>query len=210
MNIGNKKHQSGFTIIELLIATTVFSMVLLIVTTGVVRIGQAYYKNLTLNRTQDTTRSISDDISRSIQFAGGQRRAGASANQFCIGDVRYTYNINQKVSAGAAGLSAERITPTTACNSPSGPSVKELLSEDMRLLRFKVNPVDPLARTWRVDIRVAYGDNDLLSHYNNDGSPKNPANILTDADTANCKSGIDGSSFCATSQLDTLVKRRLN
>jgi hypothetical protein len=49
-----------------------------------------------------------------------------------------------------------------------------------------------------------------LTHYNDDASPVNPANLINDADSANCKPGIRGGTFCATAQLDTLVKKRLN
>lgn len=208
--IHTKKTTQGFTIVELLIATAVFGVVLLIVTTGIIKIGQSYYKGIVQNRTQETTRVISEDISRTIQLARGAKVTDpANPNRFCIGAVRYTYKLNSKVGdSGAIGLIAENV-PLTNCN-PSDPADvterRQLLSENMRLLRFKV-VADPSGQTqtWRVDIRVAYGDNELLTHYDTgteDPPPRSP-------DTANCKSGVAGSSFCATAQLNTLVKKRL-
>ncbi len=204
-------NQSGFTIVELLMATAVFSIVLLIVTTGIVKIGQSYYKGLIQNKTQESTRNISEDITRTIQLASGQKITPdlAVPNRFCIGTVRYTAGINEKVGdVGAVGLQAEKVPPNN-CSAPADPNPRQLLAKNMRLLRFKVDPADPLAQTWKIDIRVAYGDNDLLTHYNKDGVPNNAATVVADADGANCKSGVSGTSFCATSQLNTVVKKRL-
>lgn len=214
MSTTNNIHtsQKGFTIIELLIATSVFSIVLLLVTTGIIRMGNSYYKNIISTRTQEATRSIGEDISRSIQLANAQKRDVAGQNKFCIGDTRYVYAINQKVGdPGAIGITSEKISPSDECSANSGPNAKELLGANMRLLRFKVDP-DPAGqtKTWKVDIRVAYGDNDLLTPYKEDGTPNNPSNLAAEIDGATCKSGIPGGSFCATAQLDTLVKRRLN
>lgn len=208
----------GFTIIELMIATTVFAITLVVVTTGIIRIGQAYYKGRIQSATQEVTRTASEDISRTIQLSVGQRRLGSFLNptsgQFCIGDTRYTYYLNRKVEASNpnGALRAETIAPDASCSDPgAGTNRREILSNNMRLLRFRVEP-DPTgqAQTWRVNIRVAYGDDDLLTHYDNNGSPLNASTVDTDADGANCKEGIAGSSFCSTSQLDTLVKKRLN
>ena len=215
------KNQFGFTIVELLMATVVFSVVLLIVTTGIIKISQSYYRGIIQNRTQEAVRNVSEEISRTIQLANGQKVLstanagfGTSGGQFCVGAVRYTYGLNEKIGdPGAVGLKAEKVPPND-CNAASVPTnVTQLLSKNMRLLRFKVEP-DPLTqdKTYRIDIRVAYGDNDLLSHYNDDGSPIRPApaDVIDDADGAVCKSGVSGGSFCATAQLDTLVKKRLS
>lgn len=205
-------NQFGFTIVELLMATAVFSIVLLIITTGIIKIGQSYYKGLIQNKTQETTRSISEDISRTIQLASGQKvTPPGPPNRFCVGSVRYTYFLNEKVGDPASpiisGLKAEKVPPND-CSAPDDLDAKQLLSKNMRLLRFKVDPADPLAQTWRIDIRVAYGDNDLLTHYNDNGTPL-PGDIILNADSANCRSGVSGSSFCATAQLNNLVKKRL-
>ena len=64
--IKNRRHhlsyfsgQKGFTVLELMIATTVFSVMLLLTTTGMIQIGKVYYKGLVTAKTQDTVRSIS-------------------------------------------------------------------------------------------------------------------------------------------------------
>lgn len=197
-------------------ATVVFSVVLLIVTSGIIKISQSYYKGIIQNRTQETTRNISEDISRTIQLSSGQKVDGPDpTRQFCVGTVRYTFVLNEVVPAdplSVTGLRAETVPPNTCASLPNPNSTsRQLLSQNMRLLRFNVDKADPSAQTWRIDIRIAYGDNDLLSHYDNDGAPNSadPVIFAADTDGANCKSGITGGSFCATAQLNTLVKKRL-
>lgn len=65
-----RTNQRAFTILELMIASMVFSVILLLVTTGVVQIGRSYYKGILQSRTQETARNIMDEISRGIQFSG--------------------------------------------------------------------------------------------------------------------------------------------
>lgn len=207
--------QRGFTIIELLIATTIFSVILLMASSGIVHIGRLYYKGVTRNRTQETVRNVAEEITRSVQFGRGAKVPGAipetaTGGSFCVGDTRYIYSINQKVDVdmGTHALIAQRLG-SQACNPgaapPSDPG-KELLSNNMRLLAFSVQPESYDTRSHRVTVRVAYGENDLLDLFENDGTT--PTAVLPV--NGKCKTGIAGGDFCATAQLDTIVKKRLN
>ena len=219
-NNNSEQKKSGFTIIELLIATSVFSIIMLVVTTGIIRIGQSYYKGIIQSRTQEVTRSVGEDISRTIQLSKGIVSKDDDdpdrTRITCVGDVRYVHNINKQVPANE-GLISYRLTPNDDClDEDQGTDRKELLGQNMRLLKFEVKKPDEdqSGRTWKIDIRVAYGESDLLSAYNDDESSPNGwdgGNTNVPAVyNATCKSGIAGSSFCATSKLDILVKRRLN
>ena len=64
-----KLRNKGFTIVELLIATAVFSFILLVVTTGIIRLGNMYYKGVISSRTQESIRNIVSETSSAIQFA---------------------------------------------------------------------------------------------------------------------------------------------
>src|ERR1700677_3100882 len=93
----SSQNESGFTIIELLIATLVFSTILLIATYGVIQIGRTYTKGYIGSLTQNTTRSIVDQISQAIQLSGPNTvQTGSSGNYMsvCIGSIRYTYILN--------------------------------------------------------------------------------------------------------------------
>ncbi len=54
----------GFTIIELLIATTIFSVVLLLAASGLLYIGRLYYKGLTSSATQEAARNIMQELTQ--------------------------------------------------------------------------------------------------------------------------------------------------
>jgi len=72
----SKRLQSGFTLVELMIATMVFSVILLVITYGVVRFTNSYYKGLNSSTTNSAgTRASSQKsglcrISRSRSMRG--------------------------------------------------------------------------------------------------------------------------------------------
>jgi type II secretory pathway pseudopilin PulG len=213
-NIKKNQNSLGFTILELIIATTVFGIVLLVVTTGIIKIGKNYYKGLIESRTQEVARSIADDVTKTIQLGNTTKVIGAAppagASQFCLGTTRYTYLINEKVSSATSiGLTTETVPP----NSCAGPATNktQLLAKNMRILRFSVEPRagDLQMKTWNVNIRIAYGDDDLLTHYNEDGSANGWSSVNEDTvGNSLCKTGSP-SPFCATSQISSLVKKRI-
>lgn len=104
--------EQGFTIVELLISTAVFSFIMVAVSLTVVEISRLYYKGTVLTRTQDTARNLIEDISRPIQLEGADI-IGADGSYFvtkigpngqsyiatvvCIGSTRYTYTLNRQV-----------------------------------------------------------------------------------------------------------------
>lgn len=106
--------QKGFTLVELLIATTVFSIILLAASAALVQVGRLYYKGVIASRVQNTARTVMDDISRSVQFSDGSYTpvpndpdAPSSTppiQAYCVGNVRYTYvlgmQVNNKIPSG--------------------------------------------------------------------------------------------------------------
>lgn len=204
---------AGFTIIELLVATLVFSIVMVLIAVGVMQFNHAYYGGITQTNTQDTARSILENISQDIQFTGDQVTspiANAGSEQgFCIGSDRYSYRLGwQLVNSGpvaalhqqthvlvkdspglCSGMSAQNFTnPLTAGS-------KELLSPNMRLSKLSVTQVPGTTNMYSIDVRVVYGDDDLLT------APPTANNVA-------CKL-VSGSQFCAVSELSTVVQKRL-
>ena len=218
-------NKSGFTILELLIATTVFSVILLIVTTGIIKVGNIYYKGIISSKTQDSIRSISNDLSSTIQFANGIKTDAlnppADQKIFCMGDVRYVYFPNKIFKKDGAndefnsGLYSEDLASGSKCVVSSTTQCaglttidcykerRQLLGKNMRVLTLNVAKVGSTDNLWAINAKLAYGDDDLLT---NDGNPDiSPATLAG----VTCKSGISGSSFCSVAQLDTIVKKRL-
>lgn len=182
------QRQSGFTIIELLIAVTVFSMVLILITTGVLRFTRQYYKGVIEGQTQDVARAIIDDATKSIQFSAGSvatlTDGSGNPTGYCLGSAkRYSFILNSQVTDPSTPLKihqsphafiADTVSPcsgsTTAINvatidvggkNPlSGFSnAREMLGEHMRLAKFSISGGQDV---WTVSVRVVYGDDDLL------------------------------------------------
>lgn len=184
-------NKRGFTIVELLIATTVFSMVLLIASAGLIYVGRTYFKGLNNSRTQEAARSIIDEISREIQFSGGTI-SFPSASSLCIGDRQYGFTTNRRLVSSVTDPSTETdrglvLYQETCGTSPVTP-VKELLTQNMRLETFSITAVGN--NNYEITVRVIYGDEDL-----------SPAGTCVQRDK--------GGEYCAVSGLTTTVQKRI-
>src|SRR5690348_3775172 len=105
-----RTRNSGFTIIELLIATAVFSVVLVIVTTGIIQFSRVYYKSVNEANTQAAARNIMDTVSQAIQFGGGKVQGtttgaitAGNSYDFCIGNNEYSYRPGFQLVDGTPG-----------------------------------------------------------------------------------------------------------
>lgn len=192
------KDNRGFTLLELLISTTVFSVILLLCTFGLVQVGRNYYRGNTITRTQNTARSVMSTLTQSIQYSGSDPvvttlppgGVNPPANgSFCIGSLRYEYKLNTKVedTPGSYALRTSKIDNTDNCNTSSSSAQSELLGRGMSLRQFSIINNGP---DYTISLLIAYADDDLLT----------PDGL--------CKGGA-GSQFCATSALTTTVHRRL-
>lgn len=202
----NNRYQKGFTIIELLIATLVFSSVLLLITFGIIQITRTYYKGVTSTKTQQTARAVIDEISQSIQFAGGTvtpspAPAPSSSQVFCLNTKRYSYILGRKLTDGSNHVLVADTPPCTSSSTAQDmnsasltPDSRELLAPNMRLSKLDVIEVDP--NLWQITVKVVYGEDDLLN------DPAQP--------NANCKNISVGGQFCAVSELSTVVQKRLD
>lgn len=220
------RDSSGFTIIELMISTAVFSVVLLITSAGIIAIGHNYYKSLTSNKVHESTRSLMNDISGSLQFSDNSDVNSQLSDPDhtgvlvrCFGSDRYRYFINQPVTGTLhQGIYRDKRPSDATCNGCNSAGLQmngincvtpddftgaqQLLGNNMRLLQFDVSGSDP----YQIAVRVAYGDNDLLTTYDIHGNPLSPP--LNDPTTALCRPG-NGNSFCAVSSLVTTVTSRV-
>lgn len=231
--------QDGFTIIELMIATMIFALILVVVTTGVMRFTKQYYKGVISNSTQNTSRAIIDDVSRAIQFNSGDvyklttndplvpANSSNPAVGYCIGDSKqYSFVLNRQVkqdSPSAAlnqskyGLVSENVagctTNTVARNTATITSLTGVNSRELLGQHMRLNKFDisGTGGVYTITVKVIYGDNDLLC------SPSVPGDCNTGSGTSahlsnsdlTCRS-MSGAQFCAVSELTTTVKKRVN
>jgi len=201
---------AGFTIVELMIATVVFSTIMVVITTGVLYFTRAYYSSLNRSKVQNTARAITAQISQGIQFTGmviaTTTETSLPANvdpsgvqRFCAGGKVYAYRLNLKYDGGTAtqanpGLYVlPQASGCTAVTNYNAAAAQQLLGPGMRLTNLTVTQSITLPRLYQISLTLAYGDDDLFV-----GSGSSIA----------CKSQA-GSQFCAVSTLNTTVQRRL-
>jgi prepilin-type N-terminal cleavage/methylation domain-containing protein len=218
------RKQQGFTIIELMIATTIFSLILTMCMAGIMQITKMYYRATTQAKTREVARSIIDEIAETIRFSNqeiqivgsvdGPQVDPASSNpdsaHFCLGAKRYSYAIDRQVSrspsqsVGSKQQKHALWVDSSDCSGPADleadtPSVggKDLVPENMRLYDLRIELRDPVQRTYFVSVGVAYGDDDLLR------VKQDNQDVLT------CEGAFVGVEFCATTTLSVTVQKRL-
>lgn len=187
-----------------MIATGVFSTILLIGMAGFVQVGKSYYKGLTISQTNESAKAILNSVGsavRSASLVSGPSSAGSGRQYYCIGGRRYTYNLFNMVDTSKHdtnsnfGLLSDDLAGPNACGNPydgtafNNPS--EMLGNQMRLLKFDIEPVAGSQNLHSIDITVAYGQDRVLT------DPKDP--------DAQCKLQLGGSQFCAITKLSTIV-----
>lgn len=221
------KTSSGFTIVELTIATLIFSVILVVAMASFIGISRVYYKGRSLTETQAVAQQIVSQISSDMQFASDivtnyptgtgipvDSLNPSGAQYVCFGNVRYTFNLYQKVdvdniAGNHFGLLRDAMPGTRPCASPFGIGAiplnnpTELLSSNMRLSRLDVNQAKNASDVkvndlWDLNVTVAYGDNDTLT-YTND----------SDKSTVACDANLKSSQFCSVSKQTTSVSRGL-
>lgn len=205
----------GFTIIELTIATAVFSVVLLVGLASFLGIGKIFYKGVTLTQTQDATQAVMDQLSSDLQFAASvvpSQATGTGAQFLCIGSARYTYNLYQEVNLDAHdstshfGLLRDVLPGSSGCADPFGPSAialvkpTELLGNKMRLSKLDIAPAksgsgSDIQDLWNINLTMAYGDDSSLGG----GDTASPS----------CNANLSNSQFCAVVNLNTSLNRGL-
>jgi len=195
-----------------MIATAVFGLVLLLISTAVIQVGRMFYKGVTMSRVQDITRSMADDIGQSIQFGtfadvetgGPTAFAGKPISSICFGQVRYSYSPGLLVQDDIThGMWKDRRNTGEPCDPvnitqtvPNDGS--ELLGPHVRITSLNITS-DPSGNLWFIHILLSYGSADLFT---NDSNPSQPDYLTT------CKGGY-GSQFCGTSIINTSVVKRL-
>jgi prepilin-type N-terminal cleavage/methylation domain-containing protein len=207
-----KNGAKGFTIMELLIATVVFSVVLLVVTAGILQIARVYYKGVTESSTQNTARNIIDTVAQAVQFSGGNVTPTVGSPTpgtnyaFCVGNQQFSYRLGWQVENvhnpslnqtwhALAQNSAAGCSSSTAAQNLTNQAIngRDLVGPHMRLANLSVTPAG--GNSWRIQVRVVYGDNDLLN---------NPTGT-----NASCRGQRAGSQFCSVADLSTVVVKRV-
>ena len=220
--------ESGFTLIELMIATTVLAVLLLLVTVIISSIGNLYYKGINQARIQDTTRTITNQVSQDLELSNGFTPTSnvplpgnmppAAPEAYCIGNVRYSFVVGAQLGSptGSTHVIWRDTNPnpagvcTVASGFPTSPATTgtELMAPNSRLTAFTIYGTSP----YTITVNIAYGDDDLLCSPQHNSTCSSPNNTMLSAYYRDqdllCK-GRTGQNFCATANLTTTVVQRL-
>jgi prepilin-type N-terminal cleavage/methylation domain-containing protein len=238
----------GFTVIELLIATVIFSIVLLVLTQTIISITNNYYHGVIQTQTEQVVKNINNDIVQQIQFATSDsivseppknnwpssgtlttstpNMIGFSTTNpnnsyegyLCIGSNEYIYQKNGIVKQSSPNNDHQAygslvLTFDSGCKNPgptmgslvktwnfsknqfipnAGNTALKLIPNNMRLVKLDVTKVLGFQNLYKVDVKVAYGQ---------DGTT-----IGTGYDASNYVC-FAKSYYCATSELVTYVEK---
>lgn len=220
--------QRGFTLVELMIASVIFAIVLLVITQGLILIGRTYYRGTINNRTQETARSIVDDIAQSIQFSGGTiiaplPKASPAVSGFCVGQVRYSFALRQQYTGGTNrkfvrdsvpcvvgrnALSVSEMNETVVASRKGD----ELLGVNMRVVKLSVTQ-NPTAEgdLYDISLRLAYGGGESLCSPAVSGDCDRTDDSGTSATAGDlvCKNNRTLQQFCSVVEINTTVNKRL-
>jgi Tfp pilus assembly protein PilE len=215
-----KKPVEGFTIVELMIAATVFAVVLIIAQTSFVQIGHLFYRGVSITNTQEVADHIYQDVSGNFQNAAGFTSAKNSSaggyDYYCIGNTRYTYRLDNEVNTDLAathtsatgnyGILKDVLQGTgSGCPAPcddaapscvSGVALKnpaELLGDKMRVEQFDITQSTSTSNLYNIQIVIAYGETSTLTY-------KTPGDLKT----VSCQ-GDSNNNFCAVSSVNTAI-----
>jgi prepilin-type N-terminal cleavage/methylation domain-containing protein len=179
------KHE-GFTIIELLIASTVFAIIIMIITVGIINITQSYTKGITENSTQGVARNIINDISQAIQFSPGKitpvnvstgiveassspfpidnvypPTPGTVVYGFCVGEREYLYQLGYMLVSPSQPVyyGAEDSNNGIIVN-PSGPDCPGLNQDTFpvraHVFTYTKSPLSGFSEFLNPDMRLSY------------------------------------------------------
>jgi len=200
---------AGFTIAELMIATSVFSVILLVGAAAFVQLGRAYYRGVTTTQTQQTAKQIINKVSADIRLNSSVSPLGTASGSrlyYCLGPHRYSFILYKLVDSSNHDNSTnfgllEDEPPGAGCGNPFDGSLPlvnptEILGSNMRLLTFAINPVGSSGTIYSVKITVASGADAALTN------PTDP--------NAQCQGGGAVTEFCSVTTLSIIVYEGVN
>jgi prepilin-type N-terminal cleavage/methylation domain-containing protein len=181
----------GFTIIELLISTVAFSVLLLIVTGAIIQFSKIYYKGVITSKTQEIARTITEDMAHSAQFMGNGP-VGHDGDCYTFGSQRYNYIIGRVKTPDEPFVF--KVDSGTTCSGAANPGAVELMGDNMQLLFIDATEsADGKAVT--ITATVAYGSDVII----------NPS----DRTKSTCPAISLGGQFCTVNTVKTTVTKRI-
>lgn len=224
-----RKNNRGFTIVELLIATGVFSLMLLTMSALIIEISRLYYKGTVITNTQTAARELVESVSQPVRLDNATVYDGYThtlsgpyeAKSVCIGKKRITYAVN--LSSGSTYDETKKIIPHPVWEDEvNAPSECSDASK-----RAKIEDVTPPNGPAGKPGKDVVGENMRLINFDVSETMSTPGLwnisvgviygeedlinfVVTPPVLPNCKGAVAGSQWCAKASYNTKVFKRIN
>lgn len=215
----------GFTLVELMIAISVFSVVIIIGFYAFIQINNYYTKGVNIVRTQDAARNLVADIATQLQLTSGtytnQLTDGSELSQgveiACVGNKAYVYQINVSQKDENEFAIYSYAIPINTCPNPlsaGSEDVTYLLKPGVRLLQLDIDADN--APLYNITVALLYAPEDgadnaarteLVNTHKDD--PNLPGSEMDNIDKWNCNATVSGSQYCSLSRITTSVYKRI-
>lgn len=226
--VANRSRQQGFTIVELLIAMTFVTMLLLAIALTVIQIANIYNKGLTMRAVDQSGRSLSQDIRQTLaasqpfnvdtafrlqQYPESDQNS-PDGGRLCTGSYSYVWNfgksINKPINKYSAGEDEIRFAKVRDnggqyCANPTKPIIAadatELLSagdRDLAIQSFSITKLVDDPAIGQALYRI------VMELGTNNQDTLQRSQILDTLDTS-CKPPSEDSAlqeYCAVNQFD--------
>lgn len=218
------KNSQGFTIIELMIATAVFSLALLILAVALISINHQYFKGISEGNAQTASSNILSDVTSAVQFSNGnfvQSTLGSNPGYYCIGNTEFYYTLYSIDKPGQTNPFLEinkclQGEPTQSnCKKPC--SVSGLLGDNMQLLGFSISQPYSNVKLFEIKINIGFASNDklfcsLVGSNSNCQHFKNSTQLANNIESHKQVFCVpnDPVEFCSIQNLSTYVSSRYN
>jgi prepilin-type N-terminal cleavage/methylation domain-containing protein len=122
--------QQGFTLIELMLAMAFISVLLLAIALTIIQIGVIYNRGMTLKEVNQTSRSINDELRRSMAASSGFDAADKlvmtpAGGRLCLGEYSYIWNTAKALQNKSSDLTIYQ-----------GQTLSQALQNPNELIRF--------------------------------------------------------------------------
>ncbi len=189
-------NQKGYTIVELMIAIAVFSVIMLLVTIGIIQIARNYKQVSVRAKMEDASREIHQQIGQTIQFSGNEFNDADDVGgymAYCFGTQRYLYKKTPPTTDNTVKLLVDTITDPSECGTkPLDPNSESPLPKNSKVVAFDVNSTGSGGVT--IKTRFVIGDADMFQ----------------DQDyTKPCLGSVVGGEFCAVVELNSLATSKV-
>lgn len=175
------KQPRGFTLVELIVAMALFSMMLLIISVGVLQIMKMYQSGLASRQTQQAARLALEDITREVR--NSSTAIVPALDTLCLEGV-------QAVQYQVVNKSLQKVTGGSTC--AAGTTTRTLIdgSGKIQVATFLPTLIPPAgtAASVKVVLTVTTGAADLLSG-------------------ATCRPGT-GSQYCSSTSYSNIISLR--